>query len=363
MKLFKYLVSLLFGLALRIRHFLFDIGLKKSVSFDVPIICVGNLKVGGTGKTPMTDFLVKSLKDNYKIAVLSRGYKRKTKGFVLANESSTSKQIGDEPMLIHQRHPDITVAVCEKRVVGVRKILKNDPSINLIILDDAFQHRYIDTKVDILLTEFGSPYYEDALLPYGRLRDLKNQAARATVFVVTKTPVDAKPVDLKTMMMHINPKPYQSLFFTTMTEGEIFPLFDRGYEESIKSVIRGSNIVILTAIANPQYMIESIEKEYNVIESFRFNDHHNFTQKDINRVIDFAREKNAHIVMTEKDAAKIISLKVPSEEKFRFQVAPITIDFVDNTDSNNRQVFINGIEKRIKSSHGKYFIKHKQFNG
>lgn len=363
MKLFKYLASLLFGFALRIRHFLFDTGLKSSVSFDVPIICIGNLKVGGTGKTPMTDFLVSNLKNNYKIAVLSRGYKRKTKGFVLANESSTSKELGDESMLIHQRHPDITVAVCEKRVVGVEKLLALNPSINLIILDDAYQHRYIDTKVDVLLTEFNSPFYEDNLLPYGTLRDLKKQAARATVFVVTKTPPNAKPVDLKTMMMRINPLPYQSLFFTTMTEGKIFPLFDRGYEESIKGVMKGSNIVIMTGIANPTYMIEAIEKKYNVIKSFHFKDHKDYSQKDIESVTAYARENNAHIVMTEKDATKVISLRIPSEEKFRFQVAPITIDFVDNTNSNNKQNFIDSIDKRIKSTHGKYFIKHKQFNG
>ena len=175
--MFKFLlvpVSWLFGMALAVRHKLFDFGLLKSESFDIPVICVGNLRVGGTGKTPMTDFLISRLARRYNIAVVSRGYMRKTTGFVLATKESTSAEIGDEPKLLKQRYPDQVVAVCEKRAEGIRKVRELYPKTNLIILDDAFQHRYVNASVDILLTEYKSPFHKDRLLPAGRLRDLKS---------------------------------------------------------------------------------------------------------------------------------------------------------------------------------------------
>lgn len=362
MKGVKYILATIFSSILRMRHFLFDIGVLKIKTFDVPIICVGNLKVGGTGKTPMTEFLVASLKQKYKIAVLSRGYMRKSKGFVLSDEATTSADIGDEAMLIHLRHPDVVVAVCEKRVHGVSQILKADPTINLIILDDAFQHRYIDTTIDILLTEYNDPYVNDYLLPYGRLRDVRNQSDRASFIIATKCPIDIKPIDLRTFMTNLNLKPYQSIFFTHMVEGEMFSLFDRGYEEPIKTIIKGDNVVLMTAIANPTHLIESVKSRYNIIKSYRYRDHHNFTQLDLNGVLKQAIEENAHIVMTEKDAAKIMSLKVPSAEKFRFCVAPISIDFVGASKTSIREYFINSIIMRLGSKNGKYCINNKQFN-
>lgn len=362
MKLLKYIAASLFSMILRVRHFLFDTHILKSKSFNIPIICVGNLKVGGTGKTPVTEFLVSSLKNNYKIAVLSRGYRRKSKGFVLSDETSTSADIGDEPMLIHLRHPEVTVAVCEKRVQGVEEILKNDPTINLIILDDAFQHRYIDTSFDILLTEYDEPYTKDHLLPRGRLRDIQSQAERASIIVVTKCPSNIKPIELRTFMTSLDLLPYQSVYFTLMEEGEIFSLFDRGYENPIKCVLRGDNVVMMTAIANPKYMIESIKEKYNLVSQFHFKDHHNFSQADIDKVLKKAIENNAYIIMTEKDAAKIMSLKIASSEKFRFCVAPISVEFVDTENTGNRQKIINYINKLIKSKDGKYSLHNKQFN-
>lgn len=362
MNAIKYIGACLFSVILRIRHWLFDIGALKSQSFNVPIICIGNLKVGGTGKTPMTEFILSSLKNKHKIAVLSRGYKRSTKGFVLANENSTSAMIGDEPMLIHLRHPDVMVAVCEKRAVGISKILKNDNSIDLIILDDAFQHRYVDTTIDILLTEYNSPYTKDSLLPLGRLRDLKEQAERASFIVVTKCPENIKPIDLRIFMDELHLCPYQSLFFTKMIEGQFFPLFDRGYEESVKNIFKGDKVVLMTAIANPVYLRTSIEQRYSLVKAVTFADHHNFSMNDMKEVIKIASENNAYIVVTEKDAAKIRSMQVPSEEKFRFFVAPISVEFIDTNNSGNEDYFISCIEKRLKSKNGKYSIGNKQFN-
>lgn len=358
----KYIGACLFSVILRIRHWLFDIEVLKSQSFDVPIICIGNLKVGGTGKTPMTEFILNSLKSRYKIAVLSRGYKRNTKGFVLADETSTSATIGDEPMLIHLRHPDVMVAVCEKRAVGISKILKADSSINLIILDDAFQHRYVNTTIDILLTEYSSPYIKDYLLPLGRLRDLKSQAQRASYIVVTKCPETIKPIDLRIFMDELHLCSYQSLFFTKMIEGQFFPLFDRGYEESVKSIFKGDKVVLMTAIANPVYLHASIQRRYSLVKAVTFADHHNYTMNNITDVIKIASDNNAYIVVTEKDAAKIRSMQVPSEEKFRFFVAPISVEFIDLNNSGNENYFITCLAKRLKSKNGKYSIGNKQFN-
>lgn len=362
MSVLKYIVATIFSVILRIRHLLFDIGVLKSKCFDIPVICVGNLKVGGTGKTPMTEFLVSALKQKYNVAVLSRGYRRKSKGFVLSNETSTSAEIGDEPMLIHLRHPEVLVAVCEKRVYGVQQILKANPAVNLIILDDAFQHRYIDTALDILLTEYDAPYTQDHILPYGRLRDIKAQAKRAQYIIVTKCPKCIKPIDLRTFSIELDVRPYQSIFFTSMEEGEVFPLFNRGYEDSIKTILKGDNVIMMTAIANPSYMIDSIKERYNLIHSFRFKDHHNFTQTDVNRVLTKAVEENAHIIMTEKDAAKIVSFTIPSSEKFRFCVAPISIRFIDKEESGSEGFFVNSIIKHLNSKNGKYSFGNKRFN-
>lgn len=362
MNIIKYIAAGLFSIILRIRHWLFDLGVIKSQSFNVPIICIGNLKVGGTGKTPMTEFILSNLKEKYNIAVLSRGYKRKTKGFVLATAQSTSATIGDEPMLIHLRHSDVMVAVCEKRSIGIEKILKLNPSINLIILDDAFQHRYVNTTVDILLTEYNSPYVKDFLFPRGRLRDLRNQAQRASYIVVTKCPADVKPIDLRIFMEELKLCPYQSLFFTQMIEGQFFPLFDRGYEEPLKEMMTGDKVVLMTAIANPAYLKVSISERYSLVKSITFRDHHNYMQNELKEAIKIASENNAYIVITEKDATKIRSMQIPSEEKFRFFVAPISINFIDMNQNGNESYFINCLDKRLKSKNGKYSIGNKQFS-
>ncbi len=362
MIIIKFIISLLVGFVLRVRHFLFDIGVLKCTSFDIPIISVGNLKVGGTGKTPMTEMLISELKKRYNVALLSRGYGRRSKGFVLANELSTCKEIGDEPLLILRRHPDITVAVCEKRVEGVKQIMKLCPAVEIIILDDAFQHRYIDTTMDIILTECDKPYYKDHLLPLGRLRDLRSQAQRATTFVVTKCPNAIKPIDLRSIYVNTKLKPYQTIFFTKMREGNPFPLFDRGYEDEVKELLKGDSVVLVSAVANPKHLITSAEKRFNLISTYIYKDHYNYKQSDINKIVAYAVENNAYIIVTEKDAVKISALDIPSNEKFRFYVAPITIEFIDYTNSMNKQLFIKNIEERIGKKNEKYCYTHKQFN-
>lgn len=362
MNILKCISSGIFSIILNIRHWLFDVGFFKIESFPIPIVGIGNLKVGGTGKTPMTDFIISSFKSNYKIAVLSRGYKRKTNGFVLADSNATSDNIGDEAMLIHLRHPDILVAVCEKRTVGVKKIMELDPSISLILLDDAFQHRYIDTTIDILLTEFNSPYHKDYLLPRGMLRDKREQAKRASCIVITKCPSEVKPIEQRLIYKELNLLPYQSIYFTRMEESPFFPLFDRGYEESIKTILKGDKVILMTAIADPSHLRDSISNRYNLIKEFNYSDHHNFSVKNLNNAIKVAVENNAYIVVTEKDAVKIYAMNIDSKDKYRFFVAPISIKFFDSKNEDTSNYFINNVVKCLNSKNGKYYIRNRRYN-
>ncbi len=359
MFILRYLVSLIVGLVLRVRHLLFDLGVLKSICFNTPTIVIGNLKVGGTGKTPMTEFLISELKGRYEIAILSRGYGRRTKGFVLATESSTSEDIGDEPLLIYRRHSNVVVAVCEKRVNGIREIRKLFPAVELIILDDAFQHRYVDASLDILLTEYDRPYYSDHLLPYGRLRDIRSQASRANMIVVTKSPANTNSESAKDIISRIKPKPYQSIFFSTMREGKPYHLFNRGYEEEIKSLLKGDNVILVSAIANPQHIIKSVEERFNLMATHIYKDHYSYKQSDVDKIIKDAVLNNAYIIITEKDATKISALKIPSEEKYRFYVAPISIELLELNSSINRENFITNIEKLLKQKNGKYHYNAK----
>lgn len=329
--MFKFLlvpVSWLFGMALAVRHKLFDFGLLKSESFDIPVICVGNLRVGGTGKTPMTDFLISRLARRYNIAVVSRGYMRKTTGFVLATKESTSAEIGDEPKLLKQRYPDQVVAVCEKRAEGIRKVRELYPKTNLIILDDAFQHRYVNASVDILLTEYKSPFHKDRLLPAGRLRDLKSQAKRANFIIVTKVPGDVKPIDMCVAKKEIAPYPYQSLFFTRMVQQMPVQLFPEEKTLFPAELERGASVVAVAAIANPAYFVEMLTRDFKVEERMIFPDHHDYTAEDMARM-DALMKRGFNVVTTPKDGVKIMELPWTAAQKEKIFVVPLNIEFVD----------------------------------
>lgn len=218
-------ISWLYGFVVCIRNRLFKWGILKSEEFDIPVICIGNITVGGTGKTPHTEYLVKLLKDKYRIAVLSRGYGRKTKGFILAGSDSTSRQIGDEPLQIKQKFPEVLVAVDAKRTRGIHNLMALEDPPEVILLDDAFQHRYVKPSYSIVLTNYNRPAYLDKLLPAGRLRESFGHIYKASMIVVTKCPDDLKPIDYRLITHEINPYPYQSLFFTRFTYKQLVPVF------------------------------------------------------------------------------------------------------------------------------------------
>ncbi|MBS1681773.1 MAG: tetraacyldisaccharide 4'-kinase [Bacteroidetes bacterium] len=310
--------SWLYGAVTGIRNFFYQIGLIKTHSFPCAVISVGNLSVGGTGKTPMIEYLVRLLKAEFTVAVLSRGYGRKTNGFRLADENDNASTIGDEPFQYFKKYQrEIEVAVCEDRVLGIRKLLEINSAINVVLLDDAFQHRAVKPLFSILLTDFSKPFFKDYVLPRGRLRESRSGAARADVVVATKCKqvTEAEEDQFNKSIQQYSPK---LVYFSTIN-----------YQNPIsfeKSVME-KNIVLVTGIANSRPMEEHLAVNYSIRHHFRFSDHHDYSLIDVNRIQYKARELGASILTTEKDKVKIESL--PIEKKYWFYL-PIETEFIKN---------------------------------
>ncbi|MGZ3952223.1 MAG: tetraacyldisaccharide 4'-kinase, partial [Flavisolibacter sp.] len=251
MKSFRVLLlpfAILFWLAVVVRNWLYDKRIIKSISFGLPLICVGNLSVGGTGKSPMVEYLVKHLKSRFKVATLSRGYKRKTKGYALAANESTAIDIGDEPMQFHLKFPDIPVAVGEERLDAIPQLLHDHPETQAIILDDAFQHRLVNAGLNILLTEYGNLFTRDFFLPTGDLRDQRKSYKRAQVIVVTKCKQDLSQEEKDEIIKEINPLAHQKIFFTCISYGTPYHLTQREF----RFFDEKTEVLLVTGIANPR---------------------------------------------------------------------------------------------------------------
>lgn len=278
-------ISWIYGFVVWLRNLLYDDHILHSTQVSIPTICVGNLAVGGTGKTPMSEYLISLLSSDYKVALLSRGYGRKTKGFRIANEHDTAQTIGDEPMQIHQRFPDIPVAVCADRVKGVKRLQQLFPDLQCVILDDAYQHRSLNCGFYILLTPFDRLYSNDHMLPWGRLRDLPNQSHRANVVVVTKCPPNMQPIERRIVSNSLKLATYQQLFYSSI-----------GYAQLALS----GTPLLVTGIANPTPMYEYLCQQFPDTELMAYADHHAFSRRDIQQILEKA-ERYAHVVTTEKD--------------------------------------------------------------
>lgn len=280
-----YPVSWIYGAVVTVRNKLFDWGFLRSKSFGVPVICIGNLSVGGTGKTPHTEYLIKLLRDNYHVAVLSRGYKRHSRGYVLATPQSTARSIGDEPYQMHTKFPSVTLAVDENRCHGIEQLLSiKEPSIEVVLLDDAFQHRYVKPGLSILLTDYHRLFCDDTLLPAGRLRESVNGKNRAQIVIVTKCPQDIKPIDYNIITKRLNLYPYQQLYFSSFRYGNLQPVFpsanseiDSTVNELPLSALTNTDILLVTGIASPAPILEELKMYTDQIDSLSFDDHHQVT--------------------------------------------------------------------------------------
>ncbi|MFC3562156.1 tetraacyldisaccharide 4'-kinase [Pedobacter jamesrossensis] len=294
--------SLIYGLAITLRKKLYDWGIMRSVKFDLPIICVGNLAVGGSGKTPTTEYLVRLLGD-YKIAILSRGYGRKTKGFILADATATAETIGDEPLQYHQKFEDVTVAVCEDRVAGIEKLKENH---DLIILDDAFQHRAVNAGLNILLFEFRKLGTLQFLLPAGNLRDIFASRKRADILLVTKSPVPLLHVAQQASVNELQPNNNQPVLHSYLKYGDLQHLYNN--ECRTLDSINDFEIFLLTGIANPAPLIEELEKYSKAVKHEEFADHYAFKEEDIKKfksAFDKGVKKDKIIITTEKDSKRL----------------------------------------------------------
>lgn len=287
-------------------------GILPQVEFDVPVIGVGNITVGGTGKTPHTEYIVSQLCGSQKLAVLSRGYKRKTKGFIVANSKSTPETIGDEPWQIYHKFGKlIKVAVCESRKKGISELLKLYPDLELIILDDSFQHRWVKPKVSILLMEYDRPVYKDNLLPLGRLRESAHEIYRADKVIVTKCPENLSPIDYRIVVRDLDLMKFQKIYFSRYSYDELQPVFadETKFKANISSLTSKDSILLLTGIAHPRYFVRHFKNYACKKKVEHFSDHHDFSRTDIQRIDRRFRAMSGErklIITTEKDAVRLV---------------------------------------------------------
>ncbi len=300
-----------------LRNMLYDAGIKTSISYDFPVICVGNLSVGGTGKTPMIAYLIDLLKDNYKIATLSRGYGRHTKGFLLADESATAKSIGDEPYQFYNAYKnEIYVAVDENRTRGIQNLRALDAAPEIVLLDDAFQHRKVKAGLNILLTTYDNIYTKDFVLPTGNLREPESGAKRAHIIIITKCPDTIKASEKKNIIRSISPKDHQHVFFSSIAYANALVS-----EYGTKKIDDLLDFTLVTGIANPKPLVDFFSEKHLKFEHLNFKDHYEFTQQDI---LDL--DKKTCIVTTEKD---FMRLKQYESLKDKLYYIPISISITD----------------------------------
>lgn len=318
-------VGWLYLLITFVRNYLYDNGLMNSFQASVPVIAVGNLSVGGTGKSPQTEYLIRLLSDRYRVAVLSRGYKRKSSGFVLANEQSTVEDLGDEPFQFYNKFDNIQVAVDANRTRGIQQLLTLENPPEIILLDDAFQHRKVKATAYVLLTAFGDLYTDDYILPMGNLRESRCGAKRARWIVVTKCPIDL-PMDVRQKIVSkINPKSHQQVFFSTINYD------DKVYNEHSSfalSSITTSDIFAVAGIANPSLFYQHL----SMPKHLTFVDHHHFSPKDIDKIIQQSVGKT--IITTEKDYMRLKD-KLPANKLYYL---PIKTQFLDNQSMFDEQI-------------------------
>ncbi len=335
LKLLLYPLSLIYGIVVYIRNAFYDYNIFKSTEFEIPVISIGNITVGGTGKTPHTEYLVELMQKHVKVATLSRGYKRKTKGFLLVQTESKTQNVGDEPLQIKRKYPDVTVAVDENRVHGINQLLKNkEQSPDVIFLDDAFQHRRVNPGINILLIDYNRPIDQDQLLPMGRLRERKYQQRRANVIIYTKCPDEITPITKRIIMKDVNLRPYQSLYFTTMKYDEPQAVFPELGQEIPSFKQQRVPSLMLTGIANPDQFRKYLSTTTNLLDEITFPDHHEFGMKDwklITAKYESCRIQKPFILTTEKDAMRLRNNNSLSDEiKSRLFFIPVKITFLES---------------------------------
>lgn len=338
--------AFLYKMGVTFRHRLFDWGLLKSEKFDIPIICIGNITVGGTGKTPMAEMVIAYMSQMHRVALLSRGYGRRTKGYLEVNTDSHYRDVGDEPLQIKLKFPDTVVVVCEKRAEGIRRLRAEHPEVDLIIMDDGFQHRYVEPKINVVMIDATRPVQHDRMLPVGTLRDLPEELHRAHYFVVTKCPEHMAPIDRRILRKVLIQVAYQRVYFTRFESFIPQPLY--AGEAADGSLTHGREVIALSGIGNPGPFLQSLRERYKVVAEMTLDDHHVYKVRDMNALKALlAKYPGAVIVTTEKDAVKMTNrAKIPSEVRRALYYQPINISFIEDSATD----FLQKLEEDVRGN-------------
>ena len=346
-------LSKLYGFAVSLRNTMFNIGLLKSRAFDIPVISVGNITVGGTGKTPHVEYLIRLLHDTFHVAVLSRGYKRTSKGYIKATPQSTMPEIGDEPYQMKQKFPDITVAVDKDRCHGIEQLMADDQQLDVVLLDDAFQHRYVKPGINILLVDYHRLIIYDELLPAGRLREPLEGKERADIVIITKCPKDLKPMEYRVVTKAMNLFPYQQLYFTTIDYDRLRPVFHREQAEKELHELADVHVLLLTGIGSPEQVQHDLQPYAPHLATLTFADHHVFNDKDVQLINETfeALPSPSIIVTTEKDATRLQEAEGLSEHvRANLYILPIRICFMQEQGESFNNYIINYVHKNSRNS-------------
>jgi len=321
-------IALLYHIVLSIRHKLYDWRILKSWQFEYPVIGVGNLNLGGTGKTPTVEYLINILRPHYRVATLSRGYGRKTKGFQRADSQSTYETIGDEPLQYFRKFPDVKIGVDEDRIEGMEKLVFGKDTPDVYLLDDAFQHRRIKAGLNLLLTEYQHLYCNDFLFPAGTLRDIKSAARRTQIIIVSKSPKTMDESDKQRIINKLIPKKHQKVFFSYLEYQPLQPLNEAAKQVSFDSA---DSVLAFCGIANPKPFVKELKNRHKTIDFLHFGDHHAYTENDVKTILkrfeNLAGGKKI-IVTTEKDAARLTNSPYLCQfEKAPLYAFPVSVRF------------------------------------
>ena len=353
LKLFLYPFALLYGAGVLIRNIFYDVGILPSKKFSFPIISVGNIAAGGTGKSPHVEYLIRLIENKYEVATLSRGYGRKTSGFLEVTNNSTFFDVGDEPLMFYKKYPAAAITVDGNRMRGINKIKELHPDNKCIILDDAFQHRSVVAGLNILLTEYSKLYINDLLLPTGYLREPEFGARRADFIVVTKCPSIFSPVDARAIRTKLKIKDYQAVFFSYYKYGELKPVY-ANQNAPLPKLNSKLSVVLVTGIARAKNMYFVINEKVNNVNHLDFPDHHIFTLSDINKVVKTfteLKEENKIILTTEKDAMR---LHVPGIEEilkeFPIYYVPVKVEFHGKDKENFDENILTYVKRNTRSN-------------
>lgn len=333
-------ISLLYGVGISLRNTFYKTGLLKSLSFDIPVISVGNLSVGGAGKTPHIEYLIRLLREHIDVSTLSRGYSRKTRGYLEVNRSHNAEEVGDEPLQFKRKYPDISVHVSENRAFAIPKIVMDHPNMQLVLLDDAFQHRTVQPGLNILLTEYSKLFTQDYLLPSGRLREWRSAYERADVIIISKCPNEVSLVDKDRIIAEIKPLPHQKIFFSYYAYQAPYYQFNPKYRLNLDEDL---DVLLISAIARTDYLVDYLEEKTGAIMSLEFEDHHYFNKGDIgnlDRQFKQMTNKRRVIITTEKDAMRLeLHRDFLIKERLPIFVLPLEVRFhFDEGDAFNELV-------------------------